>query len=68
MDGEVNMKASASRRRMWMAALTVVAGLGFSSIMLGHQGLLNMQKDPKQWVMPNGNYSGWNYSGWIKST
>jgi len=21
-----------------------------------------MQKDPKQWVMPNGNYSGWNYS------
>ena len=21
-----------------------------------------MQTDPKQWVMPNGNYSGWNYS------
>ena len=26
------------------------------------QSLIAMQADPKQWVMPNGNYSGWNYS------
>src|SRR5438093_9006318 len=38
-------------------------GLGVSSMTLGRQGLLTLQKDPKQWVMPNGNYSGWNYSG-----
>jgi PQQ-dependent dehydrogenase (methanol/ethanol family) len=43
---------------MWM----ILAGLGLSGVMFGHQGLLNMQKDPKQWVMPNGNYSAWNYS------
>ena len=34
-----------------------------SSTTLAHKGLQAMQSDPKQWVMPNGNYSGWNYSG-----
>jgi len=42
--------------------LTVIFGLGIPSVAHGHQGLLALQKDPKQWVMPNGNYSGWNYS------
>src|SRR4029434_1248568 len=46
-----------------MVMSAVLFGLGASSVVLGHQGLLNLQKDPKQWVMPNGNYSGWNYSG-----
>ena len=57
------MSTSTNRRRIWIAVLTVVFGLGISSITLGGQGLLSLQKDPKQWVMPNGNYSGWNYSG-----
>jgi len=47
---------------VWIAALTITFGLGISGVALGHQGLLALQKDPKQWAMPNGNYSGWNYS------
>jgi hypothetical protein len=47
----------------WITVLAVVLGFAVSSVALGHQGLLTLQKDPKQWVMPNGNYSGWNYSG-----
>jgi PQQ-dependent dehydrogenase (methanol/ethanol family) len=43
--------------------LAVVFGFGLSRVAQARQGLLNLQKDPKQWVMPNGNYSGWNYSG-----
>ena len=57
------MSASASRSRIWITVLAVVLGLGVSGVTLGQQGLLTLQKDPKQWVMPNGNYSGWNYSG-----
>ena len=57
------MIASTNRSRVWIAVLTAMFGLGVSSAVLGHQGLLSLQKDPKQWVMPNGNYSGWNYSG-----
>jgi PQQ-dependent dehydrogenase (methanol/ethanol family) len=37
--------------------------LCISTVAVGQQTLLSLQKDPKQWVMPNGNYSGWNYSG-----
>src|SRR5712691_6628320 len=54
--------ASTNRSRVWITVLTVILGLGVSGVTVGHQGLLNLQKDPKQWVMPNGNYSGWNYS------
>ena len=52
-----------NRRRVWIAVLFVVAGLALGGVTLAHKGLLMMQTDPKQWVMPNGNYSGWNYSG-----
>jgi glucose dehydrogenase len=45
-----------------IAVLAVILGLGLPSVTHGQQGLLTLQKDPKQWVMPNGNYSGWNYS------
>src|SRR6185295_9837355 len=57
------MVAPTNRRGVWIAVLTITFGLGISRVTLGHQGLLALQKDPKQWVMPNGNYSGWNYSG-----
>jgi len=40
-----------------------MAFLAVSGIAVAHKGLMTMQTDPKQWVMPNGNYSGWNYSG-----
>jgi lanthanide-dependent methanol dehydrogenase len=48
--------------RAWTAVLAVIFVLAISSVAQG-QSLLTLQKDPKQWVMPNGNYSGWNYSG-----
>ena len=57
------MSALTNRGRVWVVVLTVMFVLGVSSVTLAHQGLLTLQKDPKQWVMPNGNYSGWNYSG-----
>jgi lanthanide-dependent methanol dehydrogenase len=53
---------STNCNKLWVAVLTVIFGLGVPSVTQGHQGLLALQKDPKQWVMPNGNYSGWNYS------
>jgi PQQ-dependent dehydrogenase (methanol/ethanol family) len=42
--------------------LTLIFAFSMPATVFAHQGLLAMQKDPKQWVMPNGNYSGWNYS------
>lgn len=57
------MSASTNCSRVWIAVLTVMFGLAVPSVTHAHQGLLALQKDPKQWVMPNGNYSGWNYSG-----
>src|SRR6185295_16070955 len=48
---------------MWIAVLAVLVTVGIVRVTLAHKGLLAMQNDPKQWVMPNGNYSGWNYSG-----
>ena len=56
------MSASRNRGLAWTTVLIVMFGLSISIVTLGHQGLLTLQKDPKQWVMPNGNYSGWNYS------
>ena len=56
------MDASMNRRRGWIGVLAVIVGLGVSTLTLAHKGLLSLQSDPKQWVMPNGNYSGWNYS------
>ena len=56
------MGVSTNCNKLWVAVLTVIFGLGVPSVTQGHQGLLAQQKDPKQWVMPNGNYSGWNYS------
>ena len=51
-----------NRKRGWILVLTVFAGMGISGITLAHKGLVTLQNDPKQWVMPNGNYAGWNYS------
>jgi lanthanide-dependent methanol dehydrogenase len=55
--------ASRNRTVVRIAVLAVILGLGIPSVTHGQQSLLTLQKDPKQWVMPNGNYSGWNYSG-----
>jgi ribonuclease HI len=49
-------------RRAWVPVLTLTLCFSVSDIALAHKGLLSLQGDPKQWVMPNGNYSGWNYS------
>ena len=57
------MRALISRRQIGIAVLAVIVlSLGVSRILLAHKALVTMQSDPKQWVMPNGNYSGWNYS------
>jgi PQQ-dependent dehydrogenase (methanol/ethanol family) len=50
------------RGRAWIPVLTLIVFLGASGIVVAHKGLLNLQTDPKQWIMPNGNYAGWNYS------
>ena len=61
--GRLNVEAS---RNWYRAARTLVLVLvlagSISETAMAHKGLLAMQNDPKQWVMPNGNYSGWNYS------
>jgi PQQ-dependent dehydrogenase (methanol/ethanol family) len=50
------------RRGAWILLLALTVYLSTSGIVVAHKGLIAMQTDPKQWVMPNGNYSGWNYS------
>jgi PQQ-dependent dehydrogenase (methanol/ethanol family) len=42
--------------------VALVVLLGLTQTATAHKGLQALQTDPKQWVMPNGNYSGWNYS------
>src|SRR5688572_33071291 len=49
-------------RRFLIAGLAVLLLVSARSTTLAHKGLVTLQSDPKQWVMPNGNYSGWNYS------
>lgn len=56
------MNAWTNRRRAWITVIAVIVGMGVSKVAIAHKGLLTLQNDPKQWVMPNGNYSGWNYS------
>ena len=49
----------------WLLLLVSVLAIGPAfgqTAAVAQQNLVSMQKDPKQWVMPNGNYSGWNYS------
>ncbi len=48
-------------RRVWAPVL----GLGFAfsmAVIVLAQKAPGALDDPNQWVMPNGNYSGWNYS------
>ena len=47
---------------MRFVVLALALAFAVSPTTIAHQGLQTMQGDPKQWVMPNGNYSGWNYS------
>src|SRR5262245_56217214 len=47
---------------MRLLVLALAGGFAVSATTLAHQGLQALQGDAKQWVMPNGNYSGWNYS------
>lgn len=49
------------RSAVTLAALTVL--FSTSLMTTAHDRLAALQNDPKQWVMPNGNYAGWNYSG-----
>jgi len=44
------------------AAWVLVAVLTGSNVAVAHKELLTLETDPAQWVMPNGNYAGWNYS------
>ncbi|TDH63719.1 PQQ-dependent dehydrogenase, methanol/ethanol family [Dankookia rubra] len=45
-------------RRVALACALAVTATGASA----NPELLRMQRDPNQWVMPNGNYASWRYS------
>ena len=45
-------------RRAALAFALAVTATGASA----NPELLRMQRDPNQWVMPNGNYASWRYS------
>src|SRR5262245_11412682 len=51
------------RKSACLSTFGLVLGLSLLQTASAHKGLIAMQQDPKQWVMPNGNYAGWNYSG-----
>src|SRR4030095_7628262 len=46
----------------WLQVLAFVLAFAMPRTAVARQSLVQMQTDAKQWVMPNGNYSGWNYS------
>src|SRR5690242_7134755 len=56
------MSASRNRRQVVAALVLLIGGMGMSRVLQAHKALITMESDPKQWVMPNGNYNGWNYS------
>ena len=56
------MNRAAWRRGTPVSVLLLVALLKNSGVAVAHKGLEGLQADPAQWVMPNGNYAGWNYS------
>jgi PQQ-dependent dehydrogenase (methanol/ethanol family) len=47
---------------MRFLVLALALGITLSTTTVAHQELQALQNDPKQWVMANGNYAGWNYS------
>lgn len=49
-------------RRTRSLAFAVVGILGAGTVHAQDGGLISLQQDPTQWVMPNGNYAAWNYS------
>lgn len=51
-----------SRSRACAPALALILSFSVAAMVLAQQGLPGAKDDPKQWVMPNANYSGWNYS------
>ena len=56
------MNRAAWRRGTPVSVLLLLALLKSSDVAVAHKGLEGLQADPAQWVMPNGNYAGWNYS------
>lgn len=48
--------------RRWRHAFLALAVTCLVVPALANDELLRLQEDPNQWVMPNGNYSSWNYS------
>lgn len=51
--------------RRWLATLLGLATAGaltFGATAAANDELLTLQTDANQWVMPNGNYYGWNFS------
>src|SRR5687767_5098762 len=50
------------RRKTSVSLVALILGFCLTQTAAAHKGLLTLQNDPKQWVMHNGNYAGWNYS------
>src|SRR3982751_754985 len=61
--GRQMMNLPAALKKTLVVLVVILTGLGLTTVTRANKNLLTLQKDPNQWVMPNGNYSGWNYSG-----
>jgi lanthanide-dependent methanol dehydrogenase len=53
---------STPRRSRWFVAAALTMAALIAPLVLANDELLTLQTDNTQWVMPNGNYAGWNYS------
>ena len=47
---------------MYTATAVAALAVGIASVASANDGLLTMQENPAEWVMPNGNYSSTRYS------
>jgi len=62
-------RTSGQKLKSWslvaIPCLVLAVGVTLSTPMVAHQGLQALQSDPKQWVMPNGNYAS---GAWRRTT
>src|SRR5665213_1497804 len=62
MRGTVNLSWRCQMRNLWVMSCVSVAAIFAANAALANDNLVEMQKNPKNWVMQGGNYEHWNYS------
>lgn len=58
----MTLRVSLTRNWCSRVLVAILAGSMLLGVAYANEDLIKLQQDPGQWVMPNQNYAGWNYS------